>query len=282
LKIFVKNLLKETIRLIVLIFVKGRIGRYIESVIINSVVNRCIPIVHKGLSLKFYAPNDLCRYRCTTFSTKEPETLEWIDLMPRDSILWDIGANVGLYSIYAAKKINAKVWAFEPSVFNLNLLARNIFLNELTNNICIVPLPLSDKIGASKMHMPSIESGGALSTFGELYGWDGKPILQVFEFQTIGVSMDDALKMLFISKPDFIKMDVDGIEHLILSGGQEVLNTVKGVLIEINDAFFQQSSESQLLLKKAGLIFQAKRQSAIVASSTLGFQNAYNQIWIRP
>ena len=60
-KIFVKNLLKETIRLIVLIFVKGRIGRYIESVIINSVVNRCIPIVHKGLSLKFYAPNDLTR-----------------------------------------------------------------------------------------------------------------------------------------------------------------------------------------------------------------------------
>lgn len=281
-RIFIKNSLNETIRLIVLTFVKGRIGRYIESVIIKLVMNRFITVMHEALSLKFYAPNDLCRYRCETFSTKEPETLEWIDLMPRDSILWDVGANIGLYSIYAAKKINAKVWAFEPSVFNLNLLAQNIFLNEATNNICIVPLPLSGKTGASKMHMPSKESGGALSTFGELYGWDGKPILQLFEFQTIGVSMDDALKMLPILKPDFIKMDVDGIEHLILSGGKEVLSTVKGVLIEINDAFFQQSSESQLLLKSAGLILKAKRQSAIVASSTLGFQNAFNQIWIRP
>jgi hypothetical protein len=145
-----------------------------------------------------------------------------------------------------------------------------------------VPLPLSDKTGASKMHMTSTESGGALSTFGELFGWNGKPILQEFEFQTIGVSMDDALKILFIPKPDFLKMDVDGIEHLILNGGKELLKTVNGVLIEINDAFFQQSSESQRLLKEAGLVLQAKRQSAIVASSTLGFQNAFNQIWIRP
>jgi len=73
------------------------------------------------------------------FATKEPETLEWIDRIPEKSVLWDIGANVGLYSCYAAKARGCRVFAFEPSVFNLEILARNIFLNQLTDQITIVP-----------------------------------------------------------------------------------------------------------------------------------------------
>jgi hypothetical protein len=80
----------------------------------------------------------------------------------------------------------------------LKLLARNIFLNNLTNNICIVPIALSDKLGSSQMHMTSTEWGGALSTFGESYGWDGEEIQQVFEFKTMGVRMIDAVQILTI------------------------------------------------------------------------------------
>ena len=90
--------------------------------------------------------------------------------MPSESVLWDIGANVGLYSVYAAKKHNCKIWAFEPSVFNLELLARNIYLNELTNNICIVPIALSDKLGSSQMHMTSSEWGEHYQLSGSLMG----------------------------------------------------------------------------------------------------------------
>ena len=49
---------------------------------------------------KFYTPNWLCRYRANTFSTKEPETLAWIDTYGSNGVFFDIGANVGLYSIY--------------------------------------------------------------------------------------------------------------------------------------------------------------------------------------
>jgi hypothetical protein len=69
-----------------------------------------------GLRLKILTPNSLCEWRAKTFSTKEPETLEWIDSIQKDSILWDVRANIGLYSIYAAKRQNCSVWAFEPSV----------------------------------------------------------------------------------------------------------------------------------------------------------------------
>jgi len=52
---------------------------------------------------------------------KEPDTLMWIDKIPEHSVFWDVGANVGLYSCYAAKARNCIVFAFEPSVFNLRV-----------------------------------------------------------------------------------------------------------------------------------------------------------------
>ena len=60
-----------------------------------------------------------------------------------------MGQNIGQYSIYASKKINdIEVFAFEPSVFNLEILvARNIFLNN-PENITIVPIPFSKKLNS--------------------------------------------------------------------------------------------------------------------------------------
>ena len=57
--------------------------------------------------------------RIKTYATKEPETLQWIDEFEKGSVLWDIGANIGLYSLYAAKSRQCRVIAFEPSVFCL-------------------------------------------------------------------------------------------------------------------------------------------------------------------
>ena len=71
--------------------------------------------------------------------------MEWIDRMNDGSVLWDIGANVGIYSIYAAVSKRANVIAFEPSIFNLEFLARNINLNHVADRVSIVPLPLSTK-----------------------------------------------------------------------------------------------------------------------------------------
>ena len=62
-----------------------------------------IKIIIHGKKINFYAPNHLIRFRLNTFWTKEPETLEWIRSFKKKNktiIFWDIGANVGLYSIY--------------------------------------------------------------------------------------------------------------------------------------------------------------------------------------
>ena len=100
-------------------------------------------IIHNKIKVYFANPNRLCVNRARYFSEKEPETLEWIDKIEVGAVLWDIGANIGLYSVYAAKTRSCLVFAFEPSVFNLEFLARNIYMNNLSNNIVIVPLALS-------------------------------------------------------------------------------------------------------------------------------------------
>jgi FkbM family methyltransferase len=277
----IKNAIRGLLRSSVGLARRTRLGTFRHDLIVSSAMEQSRTVTHAGLELVLSAPNALCRYRAETFSNKEPETLEWIDGLPAGSVLWDVGANVGLYSVYAARNRQCRVFAFEPSVFNLELLARNTHLNSVCDLVCIVPLALSDTSGASRLRMTSTEWGGALSTFGHDYGYDGKAMRPVFEYQTLGLTMDDAVGKLGLPIPNYIKMDVDGIEHLILRGGGSVLRAVRGVLIEINDNFREQAEQASALLLAAGLRLAAKRQSDLIEASTTGHDKTFNQIWVR-
>ncbi len=118
-----------------------------------------------------------------------------------------------------------------------------------------------------------------MSTFDQSYTHDGSMLKKVFEFRTIGLSMDEALALLRTAQPDYIKMDVDGIEHLILKGGAGVLRSIKGLLIEINDEFEKQAVDSARYLREAGLVLKSKRHAAMFDQSP--YRNSYNQIWHR-
>jgi FkbM family methyltransferase len=276
----IKRLVKSSIGRAVSVAASVPIGRYFFERVTNSVTTHTRSIRHQGLELTFAAPNTLNRVRIDTFSTKEPETLEWIDRFVKGSVLWDIGANIGLYSCYAAKAAHCRVFAFEPSVFNLEMLARNVFLNGLTSEVIIIPLPLSEMLSVNTLNMSSTDWGGALSSFGQAFGHDGRALRKVFEYSTIGISMIDAVALLKIPQPDYIKMDVDGIEHLILKGGGVVLEKVRGVLIEINEEFEKQLVESARYLSEAGLVLRERRHAAMFENTQ--FKNTYNQIWQRP
>ncbi len=279
---YIKSLLKTIINALIKSSRSFSIGSYIHNQIIDISINDTKELTHNNMDFIFSTPNRLCSWRAETFSKKEPETLNWIDSLPEASILWDIGANVGLYSIYAAKTRNIDVWAFEPSVFNLEILARNINLNKLSNKISILPFALCDKNGISQMQLTTTEWGGALSTFDRAFGWDGKEIKKIFEYQTYGLKGDDAFNILSIPAPEYIKMDVDGLEHYILMGCKEILKNVKQILIEVNDDFKEQADNCEKILQESGLVLEGKLHSDMIASSTTGFQNSYNQIWKRP
>jgi hypothetical protein len=85
-----------------------------------------------------------------------------------------------------------------------------------------------------------MEWGGALSSFEKEYGYDGERLNQVFSYNTVGIALDFFQSVFSVPKPDYIKIDVDGIEHLILSGGKYSLINAKEILIEITEGFFEQ------------------------------------------
>ena len=95
----------------------------------------------------------------------------------------------------------------------------------------------------------------------------------IFEYQTLGISITDVISLFHMPQPDYIKIDVDGMEHFILRGGRSILNNVKGVLVEINDTFEDQAEESFQILKNAGLSLHRK--------CDIGDPNQFNQWWIR-
>ena len=101
---------------------------------------------------------------------------------------WDIGANVGLYYIFAAKEMNSDVFSFEPSVFNLEVLAKNININKLNDKITILPISLSEVTKISDFNMSNIEIGGSISSFSENYKHDGKNLETIFKYKTLGIS----------------------------------------------------------------------------------------------
>lgn len=239
---------------------------------------------HDGeLSLKFFTPNAMTYMRAKTFSSKEPETIKWIDEFSDNSIMFDVGANVGIYSIYSAKSKGNKVYAFEPSVFNLALLAKNIHLNNVDDLIKIVPNPLSEKNGFADFKLSSVDEGAALSAFGVDYGCDGEKIGDLVSYQVFGFSMDYMLENKIIHDfPNMIKIDVDGIEHIILRGAINTLtdDRCRTVLVEINDNFSQQSTEATEILKSCGFSLKEKQQSPDLRDSDQ-YNGLHNQIWVK-
>jgi FkbM family methyltransferase len=269
LKIFIKQAISCAIGLLA----GNKVGAYTLTTIVNRLMEDTVKVSYKGTEMLFSIPNILTRYRATSFSTKEPDTLTWLESIPSDVVLWDVGANVGLYSVYAAKLRGVRVFAFEPSVFNLELLARNIYLNKLQDCVTVIPVALSDALGPSMFKLSSTAWGGALSTFGQDFDQHGGKLNSIFEYQTMGMTMDQAILLLNIPAPRFIKIDVDGIEHFILRGGTEALKGVESVMIEVDDGFAEQAEETARHLQNAGL--RLLRKSGGDAGSQ------YNQWWVR-
>ena len=246
---------------------------FISDAFLAAKLNEKSAISINGKKIFLSTPNFLNRYRHKTFFTKEPETLTWMDSFEENAIFYDIGANVGLYSIYAAIKKDVQVFCFEPSFFNLEFLARNIYINQLTDRISIFPVALNDKVSISNFQLTSTEWGGALSTFEKGFDDNGNKIQSKFIYNTIGFDLDHLVEVTKIPFPDYVKIDVDGLEHFIIGGAQNVIKKAKSVLIEINDNFEEQRSTSEKFMTDLGFKLVQKVHTESLEQPT------FNQLW---
>lgn len=194
----------------------------------------------------YHVPNEITLGRCQSLFTKEPITIEWIDSMLPGEILFDVGANVGMYTIWAAKK-GVKVYAFEPEAENYALLCKNLALNNLDS--AAYCLAIAARHTVDRLYLSTREVGRSCHSFGDAVGPTFEPREGPSQ-GSVGMSIDELVKM-GLPVPNYIKVDVDGFENKVIVGAQKTLARpeLKSVLIELNPALPQHKNCLDYFLK---------------------------------
>ena len=183
----------------------------------------------------------------------EPEIADVFNraIQPGDTV-FDVGANVGIFTILAARLVGPAgcVVGFEPAADNLERFAANLALNDL-KNVIVVDQPASDRIGPVTFYLNSDNDGGHSL-------WDpGKHPMHPrsrANFRPIVMTtttIDTEVARLSLAPPRLIKIDTEGAEHLVLAGATELLREyeIPYIIAELNEIALTQMGSSQAELR---------------------------------
>jgi len=185
-------------------------------------------------------------WRAQSFFEEEPETVAWLDRLTPQDVYWDVGANVGLYAVYAAKFCGCRTVAFEPESQNYALLVDNIVLNGVTERCLPACVAVADKATVDRLRVRYVTKGGAYNAFQDgaqgaatpesLAAAQNYERHQGFDQLVFGCSVDELVQRYGLPAPTHMKIDVDGIEPKIVAGALETIKSgrLRGLLIELN------------------------------------------------
>jgi len=214
-----------------------------------------VPVATRRGRLLFYTNTQRAYHYPWFFRDDEPETLAWIDRFPAGACFWDVGANIGAFSLYAALLPEVRVLSFEPSASSYAVLTKNIEINRMDDRISGYCIAFSEKTGLDVLNMENTEAGHSMHGFGtEVTAFD-ELIRTRFRQAAIGYAMDDFLTSFDPPLPTHLKIDVDGIEAAILRGGSRLLEmpVLSSVLIEvIGDLGSTRNRQIIELMERAG------------------------------
>jgi FkbM family methyltransferase len=208
--------------------------------------------------LRFTLPRDnwITDLRYRTYNTKEPETLDWLDTLGVNDVLFDVGANIGLYTLYAASRHpRMPIAAFEPEYSNLHLLRDNIVRNGLGSQVTIYAVALGDLNGLSYLHIQDLNPGAALHTVSADASLSetrtARPV--VLREGITQMTLDEFCRQSGL-QPTCMKIDVDGNEREVLRGGPATFGsaTFRSLLVEM-PSDQRQRAECAAMLERAGL-----------------------------
>ncbi len=194
-------------------------------------------VIPVGNTKVVYAtPNAMTGWRVKTFFTKEPETIIWMGEFGSDEVMLDVGANVGMYSIWAAKTRGVRVYAFEPESQNYALLNRNIIYNHLSSRVTAFCTALSNDTGFDLLHLADFNFGRSCHSFGSTLNFRLEEQKFAFTQGAFATTVDLLVQSGTMPAPHHIKIDVDGFEHKVIEGAKQTIAgpTVRSLLVEIN------------------------------------------------
>jgi FkbM family methyltransferase len=149
----------------------------------------------------------------------------------RDDLVVDIGANIGVFSVYAASKTRNIVYAIEPSPANFQAVQRNILSNKL-QNVCALNYAVSDRSGTELFFSTGASQHHRLK----------KVIHETAAayIEVPSITLQDLMDRQQIAQIDFLKLDCEGAEEAILqSTPRSYLQRVRKIALEFHDHLTQ-------------------------------------------
>jgi FkbM family methyltransferase len=158
-----------------------------------------------------------------------------LEKVKESQTVFDIGANIGYYSIQFARLTKGKVFSFEPIANQYSLLSRNIEVNHILNDIA-EKIAISDSNEIKRFYLSENEETGTSSV---------EIPTNTFE-DVLCTTLDDYCKKNGIESIDLIKIDVEGHELKVLRGMDRLLSggKIKNIFIEIHTASLNSASSS--------------------------------------
>ena len=207
--------------------------------------NKVHEIDVEGRRIRYVDSTRLAYARLVTLFDKEPTTIPWLESFAPTDVVVDIGANIGMYTIYASAFTGCKVFAFEPESLNYAELNKNIHVNELHDRVAAFCLAIGieskiDYLNLGTFGVAYSHHDFAENTWTKDMDWGGKTTLrdQRIRQGCVSASLDEIVQSGAIPVPNHIKIDVDGLEHKVILGSRRTLARpeVRSVLLEVDFA----------------------------------------------
>lgn len=244
-----KHISDKTIRVVRRVFyntpvMRWRLTSFVYDKVFNFAgTNLTKPIQFRGAD--FYVdPVDRSYVPSMVGGYYEKVELDIFNNIAKDAkIMFDVGANIGMYSVLAAKSNKSiRCHAFEPVVENILLLEKNLKLNKIQKQVTVVKSAVSNKTGFAVIHLSkklsgthslSVDRGGSSRTIPT-------------------VSIDEYCKTNKIT-PDLVKIDVEGHEASVFNGMMKCLKTKPTILMEYIPEL---NKDMRVLIKLLGDIYE--------------------------
>lgn len=223
----------------------------------------------------FDANEELHLLRAEWLDKKEPETLEWIAGFGEGEVFYDVGANVGVFSLYASLHRRCEVFAFEPEAKNYACLNKNIFLNRLGRRVKALNVGLHDATAIEFLQLHDLASGAALHSVGEAIDWRGNRFEAQFEQAVLAFKLDELVDQFRLPQPIHMKIDVDGNELKVIRGAARTLSDprFKSLQVELKEG----DRELIEAIEACGLKLTRSTRAALQG----GYQDCMNAVFAR-
>ncbi len=187
---------------------------------------------------------------------EEPMLLEWINSWSSDEVFLDVGANIGTYTLYAAKR-GIKTIACEVDLINANLLYQNVFLNQLEEKVLIFSFAVGEETTIKNLFLKDVSPGDALHALDEpSYMLNKRQSIKEIDVPCFKV--DDLVSILNI-QPTKMKVDTDSNEFEVLLGADGLLDTINEIYIELDEKYEKHQKAITYLMNKG---FTEKKREA--------------------